>query len=82
MKKEQHNSELNDDKFETLKKYKELLDMEIITKKEFEDKKKEILTGRISKNDLEKLYTCDNCGADVREEDEECPNCGASFIDD
>lgn len=81
-KSEQHKSELSDDEFETLKKYKELLDMEIITKKEFEDKKKEILNGYVNDNDSEELYTCDNCGADVKEEDTECPKCGASFIED
>lgn len=80
-KREQHKSELGDDKFETLKKYKELLDMEIITKKEFEDKKKEILNGCVNDNNPEELYTCDNCGAEVREEDTECPKCGASFVE-
>lgn len=71
-----------DDKFELLKKYKELLDMKIITKKEFEKEKNKILNENKNDDDLDELYTCDNCGADVREDDTICPNCGASFTEE
>ena len=32
--------------------------------------------------DGEEEFTCDNCGAVVQEDAEECPNCGCSFVDD
>ena len=52
------------------------------SRKKEEQKQEEIQEEPVNDSGDEEGYTCDNCGADVKESDTVCPKCGASFVDE